>query len=139
MTTAYGSVLSSALQGTGQADGALHKGRVRVCTEVITLASQPTSNTIPIAVPDKGWAFLFGVHNVSATLGSSTIAVGITGSTAKYKAAATFTSTDTPTLYGKTATIGVKLSAQETLFLTIAAAALPASGTYVHSTYWSAP
>lgn len=138
MTAVYGANLSAnILAGIDKADGSLIKARVRVFTEVITMASQATSNTIAIANADKGWAFMFGIHNASASLGSATVAVGITGSTAKYKAAATFTATDTPTLYGKTAVQGVKLTAAELLFITIAVAALPSSGTYVHSTYWS--
>ena len=138
MTQVYGSLISEAiLAGTSKGDGSLLGGRVRAHTEIITMASQATSNTIPLAKVDKGQAFLLGVHHASATLGSSTVAVGITGSTAKYKAAGTFTSTDTPTLWGKTATIGVKLTAAELVILTIGAAALPSSGTYVVTTLWS--
>lgn len=136
MTTVYGALLAGVGAGTGNADGGRVGGRVRVHTEVITMAAQATSNTIPVAYAKTGWSFLFGIVTASATLGSSTIAIGISGSTAKYKAAATFTSADTPTLFGKAAAM-TKLTADETLFITIAAAALPGAGTLTVTTYWS--
>ena len=140
MTVVYGANFSAAkLAGTALADGFLIRARPRVQTEVITMAAQATSNTIPVATADTGWSFLFGIISTTATLASATIAIGITGSTAKYKAAAVFTATDTPTFFGKAAVIGVKLTAPETLIITIAAAALPVAGTLVVSTFWGAP
>lgn len=137
MTAVYGANFSAnILAGIDKGDGTYLAGRVRLFREIITLASQPTSNTIVVATPRKGFAFLFGVHATDTSLGSSTVAVGITGSTAKYKAAATFTATDTPTVWGKAAAM-TKLTAAETVFITIAAAALPSSGTYVVDTYWA--
>lgn len=137
MTAAYGANFSAnILAGIDKGDGTYLAGRVRLFREIITLASQPTSNTIVVATPRKGFAFLFGAHTTDTSLGSSTVAIGITGSTAKYKAAATFTATETPTMWGKAAAM-TKLSAAETVFITIAAAALPASGIYVVDTYWA--
>jgi hypothetical protein len=137
MTQVYGANISAAiLAGTDKGDGSYLGGRIHVFREIITLASQPTSNTIPVATPDKGMIFLFGMHTTSASLGSTTVAAGITGSTAKYKAAATFTATDTPTLFGKAAA-QTKLTAAELVFLTLAAATAPSSGTYVVDTYWA--
>lgn len=78
---------------------------------------------------------MFGYHYVSATLGSSTVAYGIAGSTAKYKAAATFTSTDAPTFWGKAAVMGVPLSADELLLATIAAANMPTAGIWGGAMY----
>ena len=104
-------------------------GRVRVFNEKVTLASQTTSDTIEVAKLPKGARVLYGLLTSSVSLGSSTIAVGIAGTTGKYRAAATFTATDAPTTFGVTANVGEPLTAEEIVFLTIAAATLPASGT----------
>jgi hypothetical protein len=114
----------------GNVTGAQQGARVRVYRETITLATQTTSDTIVIAdnVP-VGSTFLYGVLLASATLGgTATIAIGVSGSTGKYRAAAIFTAADTPTLFGIAAN-AAPLTAAETVFITIAAASLPGSGT----------
>jgi hypothetical protein len=110
---------------------AAHGGRVRVLSDTVTLASQTTSDTIVLfggKLP-IGAQVLYGVITTTTSLGSSTIAIGITGSTSKYKAAATFTSTNTPTLFGAAAALLTPVTTEEQLFITIGAATLPASGT----------
>ena len=110
-------------------DARFLSGKVRVAVDELTMASQAagahnTALHLPIgAVP------LFGIVETSLTLGTATLAIGITGSTGKYRAAATFTATDTPTLFGVGAAIGEALTAAEDVILTTAVAALPASGT----------
>jgi hypothetical protein len=92
-----------------------------------------------LAQVPAGYAFAYGILNASATLGSSTIAVGIAGTAAKYRAAATFTAA-APTLFGvSTAVDDAPLSAQETVILTNTTAALPSSGTLIVDLYFSAP
>lgn len=108
----------------------------------ITLGTQTTSDTIVIGELPAGATFAYGILTSTVSLGSSTIAVGITGTTGKYRAAATFTATDTPTMFGTTATVGADdpaLAANETVFITIAAASLPASGTLVVDLVYSYP
>jgi hypothetical protein len=86
--------------------------------------------------------FAFGVITASATLGSSTLAIGISGTTGKYRAAATFTTADTPTMFGPATEVAASdagLSAEQTVIGTIASAALPASGTLVVDLYYSIP
>jgi hypothetical protein len=56
------------------------------------------------------------------------VAIGIAGTTGKYRAAAVFTATDTPTLFGVTSGLLAPLTAEEIVIITIAAASLPASG-----------
>lgn len=75
-----------------------------------------------------------GVHHritVSATLGAATLAIGITGTIAKYAAAATYTAADTPTSKCIAANLAAELTANEDQFLTVAAAALPNDGTKI--------
>jgi len=131
MTVFYGAQMTK-LRNTAPQDlpavADVH-GRVRVFNEKVTLASQTTSDTIEVAKLPKGARLLYGLLTSSVSLGSSTVAVGIAGTTGKYRAAALFTATDTPTPFGVAANVGEPLAAEEIVFLTIAAASLPASGT----------
>lgn len=105
-------------------------GRVRVFNETVTLASGlNTSDAIEVAQLPKGARVLYGVLTTDTSLGSSTVAIGIAGSTGKYRAAATFTATNTPTLFGVATGTGTPLAAEETVVVTIGTANLPASGT----------
>ncbi len=106
-------------------------GRLRRFKSIVTLASQATTDTIEVAKLPKGARFAFGMLTTSVTLGTSTVAIGITGTTGKYRTAAVFTAVDTPTPFGNNGAIGVALAAEEIVFITIAVAALPASGNLV--------
>lgn len=126
----------------GQVDGSSQGGHVRVYREQITLASGlgTTADTIVVAYPTKGEQFLFGVLTSTVTLGTSTVAIGVTGATGKYRAANPFTAVDTPTLFGAGAAglggLG-KLAADEEIFLTIGTANLPTSGTLTVDLYFA--
>lgn len=123
----------------GAMDGALQGGRVRLYRETITLATQTTSDTIVVAYPSKGESFLYGVLTSSVTLGTSTVAIGIAGTTGKYRTAATYTAVATPTLFGAANAMSSfdKLTADEEVFITIGTASLPASGTLVVDMYFA--
>jgi hypothetical protein len=143
MAKQYGNITAPRGQNpVGQVDGSAQGGHVRVYREQITLASGvgTTADTIVVAYPSKGEQFLFGVLSSTVTLGTSTVAIGIAGATGKYRAANTFTVTDTPTLFGAGAAglggLG-KLSADEEVFLTIGTANLPTSGTLTVDLYFT--
>lgn len=105
-------------------------GRVRVFNEKVTLAAQASGDTIEVGKLPKGARPLFGILLASATLGASaTIAIGVSGTPAKYRAAAVFTSADTPTLFGVATNNGDALAAEEIVIITVGVAALPGSGT----------
>ncbi|MFK4647219.1 hypothetical protein ABIF96_005793 [Bradyrhizobium ottawaense] len=139
MTVFYAPEIAKLISGSGTvgtpAQG-FTDGTVRAQTAVVTMATQTTSDTIVVGVLPKGSIFLYGVLNNSATLGSSTVAIGITGTTGKYRAAATKTST-TPEVIGVGGNHGVALSAAETVFITIGAASLPSSGTLSVSLFYA--
>lgn len=120
-------------------DAAFVGGNLRRYRAVITMAAQTTSDTIVLFKVRRGIAFAFGIITASATLGSTTIAIGITGTTGKYRAAAVHTAVDTPTFFGPAAQVGAaaKLTTDETIFITIAAATMPGSGTLVVDMYFS--
>ena len=104
-------------------------GRVRCFNEKITLNSQPTTDTIEVARLPKGARVLFGLLNSTVSLSTATVAIGIAGNTGKYRAAAVFTATDTPTFFGVAVNVGAALATEEIVLITIGTAALPASGT----------
>ena len=121
-------------------DGGIHGGRLRRFRASFTMAAQASGDDIVLARVPAGYRFAFGIINASATMGASaTIAIGVAGTTGKYRAAAVFTAA-APTLFGvSTAADDDALTAEETVLLTIAVAALPGSGTAYVDLYYSAP
>ena len=120
----------------------VYHAKLKRMRATFTLASQATTDTLVIGNLPPGATFAYGIINASATLGSSTVAVGITGATGKYRAAAAFTTADTPTLFGDDAVQAAAdpaLTAEENVFVTIASAALPASGTLIIDMFYSMP
>lgn len=95
----------------------------------ITMAGQASGDDIVLGVVNPGDRFLGATVNPSATTGTSTIALGIEGSTSKYSAAVAFTNADTPTAKGKATAIGVAETARKKILATIGTAALPGAGT----------
>ena len=114
----------------------LTNGRVRLRRATITMASQAINDTIVLCNAEKGEVFAYGMINISATAGSSTIEVGTSADTDKYRAAATKTTT-APELFGKVAS-QVALTTNEKIIATVKAAALPASGTLTIDMYFTA-
>lgn len=122
-----------------KSNGALQNARLRRFRATITLASQADGDTVVLADVPAGHAFAFGILNASATLGTSTIAIGISGTPAKYRASAVFTAA-APTMFGvSTAVDDAPLTATERVILTNTTAALPSSGTLIVDLYFSAP
>lgn len=121
-----------------KSNGAVHGGRLRRFRATIALASQASGDTIVLADLPAGYAVAYGVLISSASLGTATLAVGISGTAGKYRAAATFTATDTPTMFGiATALDDAPLTATERVIATVGTAALPSSGTLVVDLYVS--
>ena len=122
---------SSALAG--------YDARVRRYRASITLASQASGDTITLCNKPAGYTFAYGVMGSDTSLGSTTVAIGNSTTAAKYKAAATFTATDTPTLFGKAAAVAETSPTAETVLATLGAATAPSSGQLVIDLYFSAP
>lgn len=86
-----------------------------------------TTDTVSLGRVPVGMRFVHGVITSSITLGTSTVAIGIAGNAGLYRAAATFTAVDTPTMFG-TAINGMAaapLAADQEIILTPAVANLP--------------
>lgn len=104
----------------------------------ITLATQTTADTIVVAIVPAGYSFAFGILTSSVSLATSTVAIGITGTTGLYRTAAVFTATDTPTFFGNNGAITqAALTADQTIFITTAVASLPGAGNLVVDMYFS--
>jgi hypothetical protein len=109
---------------------------VKCFHEVVTYATQTTSDTIEVARLPKGASFLYGVLNTSVTTATATVAIGITGTTGKYRAAAAKTTT-VPEVFGLTAGQSAVTADEEIVFITIGTASLPASGTMTVDLYYT--
>jgi hypothetical protein len=114
-------------------EGNIQGARERVYRATITLASQASADTIVLAKAEAGLRFSHGRMATSASLSTATLAIGTAASSGKYRTAATFTATDTPTAFGNVTTgiNAARLTAEETVIATVGTAALPASGTLV--------
>lgn len=114
-------------------------GRVIVYQASIVLQSQAIADIIIIGNVQAGAQFLGGELLTDTSLGSSTIAIGNASSTGKYRAAATYTTTaPTVTPFGLANVMAnVQLSATEQQIITVAAAALPASGNLIVQMFWA--
>lgn len=128
MANTFGSTMTVVNAGGTPAPGLLN-GNVRCFIETVTYASQAAADTITVGQLPKGARFLYGLLTASVSSGSTTLAIGISGTAAKYKAAAAFTATDTPTMFGVATAAHTALAAAETIIITLAAATAPASGT----------
>lgn len=107
----------------------------------ITLASQANADWIAIADIPSGSIFAGGQITASVSLGSSVIAIGTSpthASNGQLRPAGTFTSVDTPTLFGTAAALAqAALSSMTRIYLTSATAALPSSGTLVVDLFYT--
>jgi hypothetical protein len=105
-------------------------------------ASITASDPVVLARVPAGYRFSHGRTTTSVSLGTSTIAIGIAGATGKYRAAAVFTATDTPTNFGAAAAIAAgPLAADEEIIMTTAVATLPttAGGRLIVDLYFVGP
>lgn len=140
MATTYSTeaILALNTKPSRKVDGSLWNARVRRFRATIPLAAQASADNIVLFRVPGGSRFAYGVLNASATLGAATVAIGVAGTTNKYKNAATFTAANAPTLFGKNAEVsGDALTKDTDVLLTIGAAALPGAGTLVVDMYFS--
>lgn len=132
------SIEFAAYNGTSpqvQPDGKLQAGKVRCLQASFNLASavQANGDVLTLGQIPAGARIKSIKMTSSVSLATSTVAIGIAGSVAKYRAAGTFTTVDIPTIVGPgaVAKAAAANSVAETLIATVAVAALPAAGTLV--------
>lgn len=115
--------------------------RSRRYRATVTLATQTTSDNIALVRIPAGSAYEVGFITSSVSLGAAVIAIGTSAthaSNGQLRAAAVHTAVDTPTPFGTASTLaGSALAGDTIIYLTIATASLPASGTLVVDIYAS--
>ncbi|MCU0891387.1 MAG: hypothetical protein MUE77_06500 [Sandarakinorhabdus sp.] len=128
-----------------QAPGLMH-AKLRIIPARIDLAQVgatiTTADEVVLGKEYDGYRFAFGIMNASVTMGASAqLAVGTSpthASNGQYRAAAVFTTVNTPTLFGLAAAQQANPPAAERLvFLTVGAANLPTSGLLNIDLYYS--
>lgn len=102
-----------------------------------TLAAQAIGDRLLLPrIPKGARGVQFKIQSSVALGGVATIALGIAGTTGKYRAAATKNDTALETVSSAVIS-AAELAADEDPFLTVAAAALPGAGTLVVETIYS--
>lgn len=131
MATTYADVMTEVIAGGDKIDNLLTGGKIRAFTETVQYDGQ-AAGTIVVARIPKDCVILGFVLVASATAGASaTLALGIAGSTGLFRAAATYTTANTPTLVNTAAGTGYITTAETDILLTTAVAALPTSADYL--------
>jgi hypothetical protein len=132
------SIEYAAYSGTSpqvQPDSALQTGKVRCLQATFNLANavQALNDVLTLGQIPAGARIKNIRMTSSVSLATSTVAIGIAGTVAKYRAAGVFTTVDVPTNVGPGAVAkGAAANAlAETLIATVTTAALPAAGTLV--------
>lgn len=104
-------------------------GKVRSLHNQIACAAQGAGTlALPVNTLPKGACVLALLVSCSGTPTAATLAIGITGTTGKYRAAAVTPAVGVVEWAGVAANLGTPLTAAETLIGTIAGGALPATG-----------
>lgn len=132
------SIEYAAYNGTSpqvQPDGKLQNGKIRCLQASFNLASavQASGDVLTLGQIPAGAIIKSIKMTSSVSLATSTVAIGISGTAAKYRAAAVFTTVDVPTPVGPgaVAKAAAANSVAETLLATVSTAALPSAGTLV--------
>jgi hypothetical protein len=108
----------------------------RSSIEVFNYASDAVG-VYNISAPIPSGARILAVElNTTVSTGTATLAIGIVGTAGKYRAAAALTTPDQWVQANPAAVIGDVLTADEQLIMTVAAAALPASGRLLVRIIW---
>ncbi len=143
MTTRYGLTFTGTYaDGSSPAamvDPGKNGAKERLIRETLDLTAMATAGTTPQSgdlvylgrLPVGAYFSSVGL-TTDTSLAAATVSVGSATSPAKYKPAAVFTTTDTPTSFAPTAAKAqAALTAYEEVYATIGAAALPSTGKLV--------
>jgi hypothetical protein len=118
-----------------QPDGKLQCGKIRCLQASFNLANAVQANNDVLTLGQiPANARIKNIRMTSSvSLATSTVAIGIAGTVAKYRAAAVFTTVDVPTNVGPGAVAKAAAAnvLAETLIATVTTAALPAAGTLI--------
>lgn len=119
-----------------KAPGNATRAQMRRSIASFTLAAQAIGDRLMLPEIPAGARGVRHRMQSSVSLGTSTLALGITGNTGKYRAAATLAVT-TPEEISSAVTTAAELATAEKPFLTVAVAALPGAGTLTVETIYN--
>lgn len=132
------SIEYAAYSGTApqqQPDGKLQAGKLRClqATFNLALSAQANGDVLTIGQLPANARIKSIKMTSSVSLATSTVAIGVAGTAAKYRAAAVFTTVDVSTIVGPGAVAkgAAANSVAETLIATVSTAALPGAGTLI--------
>lgn len=109
--------------------GALENGRMKVYRATVDLKGQAVGDTVLLCHLDEGQFFVAGLISSSVSLDTAEISIGTKDDAEYYKGAGAFTTPNVPTLFGREGAKVVSVPVGGTdVFMTVSAAALPASG-----------
>jgi hypothetical protein len=129
-------VLDGTLNPAAKTDGRLEGARMRSYRAVLDLSqatvAKNNGDTNVLCRLPRGQRVIKGIITSSVSLATATVAIGNAGTPGKYRAAAVFTATDTPTAFGVATSLDdAPLTAFEDVIMTIGTAALPGAGIVV--------
>lgn len=128
MPTYYSTETNGVLdtQGPARAAAQHYRSKMKRIRATRVTTGEAIADTIVLGELPVGAVFSHGIINASATLGAiATLSIGTVASPASHRAAAVFTTPDTPTLFGKVAaSAAAPLAVVTRLIATVAAAAL---------------
>lgn len=114
---------------TTQVEAYKNGAKKRIVSQTFTYASQAAATELTVGTLPKGASVTKLWITTSDSTGSATLAVGTSADADKYKTAAAVTTANVPQVFGLAAALLSPLAAAETVIVTTASAALPASGT----------
>lgn len=121
----------------------LNLAAIATATFGSTQAGVATTDNVLLGIIPAGYVFDFGIITSSASLSTAVVAIGTNAthaSNGQFRAAATFTAVDTPTLFGLASAQAAAAFASDTrVYLTTATGAVPSSGTLVVDIYANKP
>jgi hypothetical protein len=120
-TTNYNKMIAPG--ASSQLSGYNFQGKVRACYDEFTFAGEASGSTVNLAIIQRAYEVCIGINFQAAALGSSvTIALGDSGSAARFMAAVTCTSAAQSTVLAATG-LGYTPTADNPIIITTGGAA----------------
>lgn len=128
----FNGVQAALIAAGSESAAAWSGGRLRASSDTLAYAAQAAGSTLTMCYPIPNGALIQGIWlNTDTSTATATLAFGISGTPAKYAAAAAYTTINTWVNVANAASSLAVLTAQTQLIITTATAALPASGNLV--------
>lgn len=111
-------------------------GRVRILSDVVTLASQANTDTIPIGKLPAGARILYGCVQTSRSLANARLDIGWAADKDALADGIAVTSTTEPVWFSKAVESDAALGEETEIIIDVQTASLPAAGVMVVSLFY---